>query len=130
MKKYLILYLIISFFMNTLFLFVFSILFGNLYSIDLSRFLSASIFHVLPFTLITFVVVGIGVCYFTNLIIKKKKFLLFIPLVVLTGVDAFIFVQFFNTSDLPKVLMRMVFLISSYLVLYLMIKVSLQQKSE
>lgn len=121
MKKYIISYLIISYIMNTLFVFVFSVMFGDTSSIDFARFLPTSVFYVLPYTLITFVLVGIGVCYLIKLVYEKRKYLLFIPLLFLTGLDALIFVQFFNNNELSIILIRVAFLISSYLALYLVI---------
>ena len=121
MKKYLISYLIISYIMNTIFVFVFSTMFGKTSSIDFARFLPSSIFYVLPYTLMVFVLVGIGACYLIKLIHEEKKYLLFIPLLFLTGLDAVIFVQFFNNSELSIILIRIAFLISSYLALYLVV---------
>lgn len=121
MKKYLISYFIISYIMNTIFVFVFSVMFGKTSSIDFARFLPSSIFYVLPYTLIFFVLVGIGTCYLVKLIYERKKYLFFVPLLLLTGLDTVVFVQFFNNSELSIILIRTGFLISSYLALYLVV---------
>lgn len=88
---------------------------------DFTRFLPASIFYVLPYTLIIFILVGIGVCYFIKLIYEIRQYLMVIPLILLTGLDVLIFVQFFNNSELSIILVRVGILISSYLALYLII---------
>lgn len=121
MKKYLIYYFVISYIMNTVFVFVFSSMFGKASSIDFARFLPSSIFYVLPYTLIVFVLVGLGACYLIKLIYEEKKYLLFAPLLFLTGLDTVIFVKFFNNSEGSIILIRIAFLFSSYLALYLVV---------
>jgi len=100
---------------NTLFVFVFSLLNGQLENINFIKFLPSSIFYVLPYTVIDFLLVGVAVSY----LLKNMRIpFVIIPLIFLTILDVVVFIQFFNNSKMSMILIRVLLLLTSYLMYF------------
>lgn len=115
MKKNLGYYFGIMYSINTLFVFVFSLLNGQLENINFIKFLPSSIFYVLPYTVIDFLLVGVAVSY----LLKNMRIpFVIIPLIFLTILDVVVFIQFFNNSKMSMILIRVLLLLTSYLMYF------------
>jgi len=117
MKVYLIAYLIIVYIVNTVFVFIFSSLLGKTIEQTFFQFIASSVYYVLPYTLINFVLTGIASCYLIKMIFERRKFILLLLLLLLLLFDTLLFIQFFNNSDFSIVTLRIGFIIVSYLML-------------
>ena len=118
MRVYIISYLIIAYVVNTVFVYTFSSLLGQMYSQDFFEFLASSIYYVFPYTLINFVLTGIVTCYLMRLVLEKRRLVAAGALLMVLLLDLLIFVQFFNNSELLIMLVRVGFVVASYWILY------------
>lgn len=119
MRIYIVSYLIITYVTNAIFVFVFSSLLGKVESQNFFQFLASSVYYVFPYTAINFLLTGIASCYLIKIILERKKIIALLPLVLIVLLDILIFIQFFNSSELSIIFLRIGFVLLSYLALYL-----------
>lgn len=120
MRIYLIRFFLISIITNTLFQFAFTSMGGEM-NVNLLVFLGTSFSYMFPYTIVNFILTGIISCFFIKKIIENKLVAIF-PLFFLIFLDISIFKQFYNTFDLSMILIRIGFVLMSYLLLYFNIR--------
>lgn len=118
MRVYSIFYLIITYFVNSLFLFIYTSIGGKVESENILQFLSSSFAYVIPYTLINFILTGIASIYFLKLVSEKKKYLLLLPLLLALPLDILFFTLFFNNTDTLIICIRAMLILLSYCLLY------------
>jgi hypothetical protein len=113
---------IVMYVVNTIFVFTFTFLFGEFAEVGIPKLIASSIFYVLPYTLINFVITGFATCYLIRIIVENKKNIAALLLLLITGIDVWLFVQFFNNGELLIVLIRAGFVWVSFIATYLLVR--------
>jgi|GEM_PF-5743976 len=108
---------------NAVSVYLFSLRYGQANSYNFFGFLISSVFYVLPYTLISFVLIGVVTIFLMRLLFYDKIFLVLIPLIFITIIDGFLFKVFFTFTDSVMVLIRITLLWCFFVSLPLIFKV-------
>jgi len=120
---YIMIYFIVTYITNSVFVFLFTSLLGKVESENIFQFVASSFPYVLPFTIINLVIVGIASCYLIKAVLEKGRLIALLPLILTASLDVLIAIDFFNNRDLSIILIRIALVSTSYVTLFFGIKI-------